>query len=138
MISKAKFFVKRMATPLACEEKLEKTALPPHSAFTRCSISLLILVSDSRIMLGLFFFKACRTFDLLGFFPIEFGLKAMSLNFEADGSFLFNCSWLFISFYYCEYFMKNLCCQFFLRSNFMLNLYFIFIYYYSIYFIIQC
>ena len=44
------------------------------------------------IMLGLFFFKACRTFDFLGFLPIELGLKAIILNLEAEGSFLFKCS----------------------------------------------
>ena len=102
MISKAKSFVKRMATPLACEEKLEKLALPPHSAFTSGSISLPILVSDIKMISGLFFFRAWNIFNLLGFFPIEFGLNDIILNFEADGTFFSTCSSYFSYYYICE------------------------------------
>ena len=88
----AKSFVKNKATPLACEVKLAKLTLPPHSAFTSGSISLPIRVSDNRIILALFFFKTWKTFDLLGFFPMELGLKAMILNLELEGIFFFKFS----------------------------------------------
>ena len=88
----AKSFVKNKATPLACEVKLAKLTLPPHSAFTSGSISLPIRVSDNRIILALFFFKTWKTFDLLGFFPMELGLKAMILNLELEGLLFFTFS----------------------------------------------
>ena len=84
IISIATFLLKKIATPLACEVKLEKLALPPHSALTRGSISADKRVSEIKTTLGFFFLKALRILALLGFFPIEFGLKDRILIFEAD------------------------------------------------------
>ena len=84
IICMAKSFLKRTATPLACDVKLANSAFPPHSAFTADSISEDNLVSDSNIIFAFSFLRAFITFALFGFFPIEFGLKDRSVNLEAD------------------------------------------------------
>ena len=84
IISIARFLLKKIATPLACDVKLEKLALPPHSALTKGSISADSRVSEIKITLGFFFLNAIRILVLLGFFPIEFGLKERIFIFEAD------------------------------------------------------
>ena len=51
-------------------------------------------MSDKRMIFAFFSLKACIILLRFGFFPIEFGLKDKSLNFEAEakGEFLFNFS----------------------------------------------
>ena len=84
IISIATFLLKKIATPLACDVKLEKLALPPHSALTRGSNSADKRVSEIKIILGFFFLNALRILVLLGFFPIKFGLNDRIFIFEAD------------------------------------------------------
>ena len=116
MISKARSLENKIATPLAWEVKLAKLALPPHSDLTTGSISLASLVSESIIILAFFFFRAWIIFALLGFFPIEFGLKDNNLSFEAEVIQVLLESFSFIE--------KEICCWFFSPKMFWAQTYY--------------
>ena len=73
-----------MATPLAWDENELKMHCPSHSSLTTFSIVLQILVSDTKMKLGHFFFMWWKTVLLFGFFPIELALKHNILNFVAE------------------------------------------------------
>ena len=50
-------FFRKIATPLAWDEKELKMHVPPHSSLTMFSIDLHILVSQAKMKSGFFFLK---------------------------------------------------------------------------------
>ena len=84
IISIAKSFLKKIATPLAWEVNEEKFVFPPHSALTVGYNSFAILVSENNIISACFFLRWCNILLRFGFLPIELGLKPNILNLEAD------------------------------------------------------
>ena len=78
--------LKKMATPLACEEKELKIHLPPHSFFTFFSIAAEIRVSHAITQSKFFFLRWWKTFLRFGFFPIELALKQIILKLDADST----------------------------------------------------
>lgn len=72
--------MKKIAQPLAAEEKLAKAHSPPHSALTFFSISFAIRESEISIMSALFCLNAVNILPLFGFFPILLGLNPNIFN----------------------------------------------------------
>ena len=85
IISTARFLLKKMATPLAWDVKLEKFAFPPHSALTVGSISADSLVSDIKIMLGFFLSQCLEDFGPFWIFSYWVWIKGQNFDFWGWG-----------------------------------------------------